>query len=225
MSSIKAIYDSYSRAKKFRKEFFINGVLLFLNEPLPDGVDVENVKKKIEKTVPRRLFLNLDYIYIGDFPELKLRDVQSAYMRGAIYINNEGQTEDSLYASIIHELAHSIETTFGGRIYDDNEVAAEFVGKRKKLRTLLKAQGYDIDDPTIWIRTEFNPQFDSFLYQTVGYDLLNQICVGLFVSPYGATSLREYFANGFEHYYLHDANYLQKVSPKLFIKISKLTNK
>ena len=225
MSNVKAIVDSYNKMKKTRKEFFINGVLFFVGESLPEGVDPLRVKKRIEKVVPKSLFQNLDYIFVGDFPELKLRDVQSVYMRGAIYINHENQTEEGLYKAIIHELAHSIETTFGSKIYEDNDIAAEFVSKRKQLRTILKTHGYELEDPSIFLRTEFNGDIDKFLYQTVGYDKLNNLVVGLFISPYGATSLREYFANGFEHFYLGDKNYLQKISPKLFSKILSLTSK
>ena len=134
MSNVKTVIETFNKMKKARKEFFINGVLFFVSDPLPDGVDPINVKKRVEKRIPKKLFSNLDYIFVGDFPELKLRDVQSVYMRGAIYINHENQTEDGLYKAIIHELAHSIETTFGSKIYEDNEVAAEFVGKRKQLR-------------------------------------------------------------------------------------------
>jgi|688.fasta_scaffold136833_3 hypothetical protein len=225
MSNVKAILESYNKMKKARKEFFINGVLFFVSDPLPDGVEPLAVKKRIEKKIPKRLFQNLDYIFVGDFPELKLRDVQSVYMRGAIYINHENQTEDGLYKAIIHELAHSIETTFGSKIYEDNEVAAEFVGKRKQLRSILKTQGHELKDPTIFIRAEYNPEFDNFLYKEVGYDKLNQLCTGLFASPYGATSLREYFANGFEHFFLNDPEYLSKISPKLYSKILSLTSK
>ena len=110
-------------------------------------------------------------------------------------------------------------------MYDDNEIAAEFVGKRKQLRTILKTNGHELKDPMLFIRTEYNPEFDNFLYDDVGYDKLNILSVGLFVSPYGATSLREYFANGFEHFYLHDPTYLEKVSPKLYKKIYALTSK
>jgi hypothetical protein len=225
MSTEELIKKSHKKAHNNRKEFFINDVLVFVNEPLPESVSVFSVKKRLESLVPKSLFRNIDYIYIGDFPELKLRDVQSVYLRGAIYITNEQQTEDSLYEAIIHELAHSIETTFRNKIYSDDTVAVEFISKRKKLRSILKAQGYELKDPSIFIRQEYNPEFDKFLYQEVGYDLLNQLCVGLFISPYGATSLREYFANGFEHYYLGDADYLKKVSPKLFNKIYVLTNR
>ena len=46
--------------------------------------------------------------------------------------------------------------------------------------------------------------------------------MGLFVSPYAPTSLREYFATGFEEYYIGDRNYLRKISPNLYTQISKL---
>jgi hypothetical protein len=47
---------------------------------------------------------------------------------------------------------------------------------------------------------------------------------GLFVSAYACTSLREYFANGFEEFYLGDRNYLNTISPKLYSKIKNLHN-
>jgi hypothetical protein len=225
MSNIKFIKNTFEKYQKTRKEYFIFDVLAFINDPLPDDINFNNVKKRLEKTIPKKLFKEIDYIYVGDFPELKLRDVQSVYLRGAIYISNEQQNEDSLYASIVHELGHSIETVFGPKIYQDNEIAAEFIGKRKKLRSILKAQDIEYEDPNAFLRIEYSPNFDKFLYETVGYDLLNQLCVGLFVSPYGATSLREYFANGFEHYYLFDREYLGKVSPKLYNKLYSLTKK
>jgi hypothetical protein len=225
MSNIKFIKSSSEKVQKNRKEYFIHDILLFINDPLPDEVNIDKVKKQLEKNIPKKLFRDIDYIYIGDFPELKLRDIQSAYLRGAIYISNEHQTDDSLYASLVHELGHSIETVFKNKLYDDNEIAAEFVGKRKKLRSILKAQDIEFVDPNAFIRVEYSPDFDKFLYEKVGYDLLNQLCVGLFISPYGATSLREYFANGFEHYFLFDREYLSKVSPKLYNKLYSLTKK
>jgi hypothetical protein len=58
----------------------------------------------------------------------------------------------------------------------------------------------------------------------VGYDRLNVITVGLFVSPYAATSLSEYFANGFENYFSGESAYVRKISPKLYSKIKYLTS-
>lgn len=212
--------------KKNKKEYFIyNNTLLLIQGLLSEDISIEAIKRKIEKNIPKKLFKDIDWIYIGEFAELDTRNVGSAFLRGAIYISNKNQTEDSIYASIIHELGHSIDSVFKEYLYGDDEIAHEFIVKRKKLKQILKQEGLEFEDPTYFIRQEYNPKFDEFLYKTVGYDRLNQLCVGLFASPYAATSLREYFANGFEHFYLHDRDYLSKVSPKLFLKISKLTKK
>ena len=48
MSNVKAVVDSYNKMKKARKEFFINGVLFFVSDALPEGVDPLKVKKRIE---------------------------------------------------------------------------------------------------------------------------------------------------------------------------------
>ena len=68
--------------------------------------------------------------------------------------------------------------------------------------------------------TEYNEDFDMFLYETVGYDKLALLTQGIFISPYAATSLREYFATGFSDYYIEsNHNYLKTVSPQLYKKI------
>ena len=63
-----------------------------------------------------------------------------------------------------------------------------------------------------------------FLYADVGYPLLTSLTMGLFISPYAATSLREYFARGFEEYYIGDRKYLTNISPVLYNKIEYLDN-
>ena len=65
---------------------------------------------------------------------------------------------------------------------------------------------------------------DDYLYHVVGYDRLNFISIsyGLFVSAYAATSLQEYFANGFEHFFLDDRKNLQNCCPQLYQKIEEL---
>jgi hypothetical protein len=47
---------------------------------------------------------------------------------------------------------------------------------------------------------------------------------GVFITPYAATSLREYFATGFTEFYLHpdDHEFLKKISPELYKKINSL---
>ena len=46
---------------------------------------------------------------------------------------------------------------------------------------------------------------------------------GLFISPYAATSLREYFATGFTDFFMEpDHRLLKSISPILYKKIEKL---
>jgi len=44
----------------------------------------------------------------------------------------------------------------------------------------------------------------------------------LFYSPYAITSLREYWANGFENYLLGDRERLKDLSPILFRKVEEI---
>ena len=63
-----------------------------------------------------------------------------------------------------------------------------------------------------------------YLYQEVGYQALNNLTVGLFCSPYGATSIREYFANAFEHYFMKDPKYVKKISPNVYKVIVEISS-
>ena len=69
---------------------------------------------------------------------------------------------------------------------------------------------------------EYNLEFDDYLYGTVGYPILQTLSIGLFPDAYGITSIREYFASGFEMYFLGDRDYLKKISPILYKKIREL---
>ena len=73
-----------------------------------------------------------------------------------------------------------------------------------------------------FVNLEFSTKFDMLLYKHIGYPTLKNLIMGLFVSPYGATSLREYFANSFEEYYMGDRNYLKIVSPIVYNKIEQI---
>ena len=92
--------------------------------------------------------------------------------------------------------------------------------KRKRLHDILWAHGFKAP-LSFFMDLEYNKEFDEFLHKKVGYDKLANLLVGLFISPYAATSLREYFATGFTDYYVHsDHNLLKKVSPELYKKLS-----
>ena len=46
--------------------------------------------------------------------------------------------------------------------------------------------------------------------------------MGLFSSAYPTTSLREYFATGFEEFYIGDRRDVAQISPKLYKKLNDL---
>ena len=69
---------------------------------------------------------------------------------------------------------------------------------------------------------DYSFEFDMFLLNEVGYPMLTQLTVGLFLTPYGTTSLAEYFAESFEFYVLRDQEPVKKISTACFIKISEL---
>ena len=99
----------------------------------------------------------------------------------------------------------------------------EFMGKRRRLSSMLTSHGFDID-PIFRTRPEYNRKIDDFLYKKVGYDLLGNLTIGLFPGPYSTTSLREYFAVGFEEYFIGDREHLKDICPILYNKIDTLTS-
>jgi len=131
-------------------------------------------------------------------------------------------TNFDMLENFIHEVAHSLEVQHGENIYSNN-LRKEFLGKRHRLYHLLKAQGYHTN-PAFYANIEYNQKFDEFLANEVGYPTLLSLTMGLFVSPYGATSLQEYFANGFEKYYLDSPETLKQISPILYRKIEEIIN-
>ena len=58
---------------------------------------------------------------------------------------------------------------------------------------------------------EYNKELDHYFSDVIGYPKMTSYAQGIFYSP-TVTSLREYFANGFEAYFFHKDFYLKKVS-------------
>ena len=124
---------------------------------------------------------------------------------------------------IVHEIAHIVEDNYNQIIYSDDEIEREFIRKREVLRRVLKYEGYSTDK-FLFKKTEYDTEFDSFLTNTVGYLKLRVFSQNIFASPYAATSLREYFADGFEDYYLGKSRSLKNISPVLHSKLEELNN-
>ena len=207
--------------KNSSEKFLFNKIIVFVKDPLPEDVDLDYVISTIERKIPEHLSYGVDMMYVGDFEEFKERDVNAAYKDGALYISNQQTDEDDMIDDIVHEISHACEETYFSLIYPDGKIQGEFLGKRKKLYEILKTEGYKIDIKD-FLNIEYSREFDEFLYKEVGYDKLTFFTMGLFVSPYGATSYREYFANAFEHYFLTDPQYVKVVSPAVHDKVDGL---
>ena len=181
----------------------------------------------IEQSLPQDFIDNsgVEMILIGQFEELSQRQIQSLWKKedGAIYVTNEQDSDEDMIDDLIHEFAHAIEDRYGFEIYSDDHIEQEFLQKRRHLHDILKAHGYEVQLQT-FLKTGYNIEFDNFLHKEVGYEKLSFLTMGLFTSPYAATSIREYFASGFEEYFLPtgDRTSLSVMSPSVYQKIELL---
>jgi hypothetical protein len=221
---LRYIKENVRKSQNTTRERYIYGdKLVYLTDQLPYSFNLGYVLKTVEELIPSYLVHNVDTIYVGDFDNFNYngRNYNAAYENGAIYVSNNQDDENDMIDDVVHEVAHAVEEQHGEQIYGDSSVQNEFLGKRERLYHLLEQEGYDVSYNDA-MDTEYNEQFDNFLYKTVGYPTLMSLTMGLFYSPYAATSVREYFANGFENYFLRDKGYLKKVSPILYNKITEV---
>ena len=190
-------------------------------------INKDRLFERVARSVPSHFIEYVDTIIVGQFEFLDERELDALYSDGSIYISNQGkESELDIVDDIIHEIAHAVEENNLFEIYSDNLLEKEFVGKRRRLFFLLKENGFEKEVEFYdFEKVEYEEPFDIFLYQEVSYPLLQNLTSGLFCSPYGATSLREYFANCFEHYFLgKDQSMVKVISPEVYRKIRKLEN-
>ena len=214
--------ESIKRSKKLKDKYSLYDMEIFIKDPLPEDIDMDFVLRYIKSRVPINLFRGVDMIYIGQFSYLSDREVNALYMDGAIYLTNKQEDDKDIIDDIIHELAHSLEEIYGHLIYDDGRIEREFLGKRKRLFHELSHHDYDPPEQ-IQYKVDYSSDIDDYFYKTVTYDVMwNFITGGLFPSPYAATSIREYFAKGFEEYVMGNQKDLKQTCPVLFEKIKLL---
>ena len=198
---------------------YIKDDLMFYDEES----DIQQVIDLVDKYVPHNLSRYVDVIYVGDFTSFTERSTNAAYKDGAIYVINVQDNAADMADDIVHELAHSLEIPYRDLIYGDGNLEQEFLGKRQRLFDLLKAYDHETMSPHFFLNPDYDEQFDEYLYSTVGYKDLSAIASGLFYSPYSITSLHEYFAKGFEAFFLHkDIKTLAKLCPVLYNKVEQL---
>ena len=200
------------------------GLHVFFKDPV-ENVNVEKVISKVESKIPLHLLSEVEMIIVGWFDEFEERSLNAFYDGGTLYISNIQDDFMDMYDDIVHEISHSLEEPHGYFLYGDKEIENEFLRKRKYLHDVLWKMGYKIP-LSVFMDPEYNEEFDMFLYEKIGYDKLSTIVAGIFISPYAATSLREYFATGFTEFYTHPDThgFLKKISPELYKKLFYLQN-
>jgi hypothetical protein len=197
-----------------KDHFSLNGVSVIIKDALPQEVDLEFVLNYISARVPFYLTQNIEIIYVGKFPEMEEREINAFYENDAIYVTNEQEEEMDMIEDIIHEISHAVEQNNQEFIYESGQLQREFLGKRRALSNLLSQKfkvpaDFDID-------VEYDRAIDDFLFRDVGYDALNQICIGIFPSAYACTSVSEYWAKGFEELFIGETNDLRQMCPVLY---------
>jgi hypothetical protein len=219
------IFQKQQKLMEQQTDFYTStGLHVFFKDPV-ENVDVEKVVSKVESSIPEHLLSEVEMIIIGWFDEFEERSLNAFYDSGTLYVSNIQDDFMDMYDDMIHEISHSLEEPHGYFLYGDKKIEDEFLRKRKYLHDIVWKMGFKTP-LAVFMDPEYNEEFDMFLYEKIGYDKLSTAVAGVFVSPYAATSLREYFATGFTEFYLHpdEHGFLQKVSPELYKKLVLLQN-
>jgi hypothetical protein len=218
--------EAHQRTINKVQDFYTGtGIHVYVKEPLANDVDAEEVISKLESLIPEHLLSEVEMIVIGWFEEFEKRQLNAFYSDGCLYISPSQDNEADLLDDLVHETSHSLEEPYGYEIYGDKTLENEFLKKRLQIRHILWAHGYKAPSD-FFTETEYNLEFDDFLLNKVGYDKLSLLAQGIFINPYAATSLREYFATGFTDFFLNiDREVLKSISPILYAKLLKLQRK
>jgi hypothetical protein len=215
--------NSNNNIKNTINEYVFGGINVFVKNPLSIDIDLYKFLGDFFDNIPKVFLQNIELILIGEFDNLKQRQVDAIFENGAIYITNIQRSEEDFLSDLVHEIAHSFEEVNMDFLYGDSLIENEFLEKRKKLYNELKSKNLlnniEIKD---FLEISYNKKFDDYLNNFVGYEALNSITSGYFLSAYGATSLREYFANAFEHYFVFDIRKVKKISEEVYKKIQEI---
>tara|TARA_Y100000592_G_scaffold86425_1_gene139735 strand:+ start:1401 stop:2069 length:669 start_codon:yes stop_codon:yes gene_type:complete len=190
-------------------------------DPLPENINLSAIFKALEQNLPPHYFNGLEGVVIHHSKEFDEREVNAVYRDNKFYITNQQDNTRDLMDDLVHEFAHHMEVIFPEKIYADQSLIKEFEMKRQQLKFELQSEGYWVSEYD-FNNLKYDSSFDKFLYKRVGPSMLRMTTTGMFIRPYAAVSLREYFATGFEAYYLGQQESLKKISPALFKKITEL---
>ena len=238
----KHIEQTSRTAQKSNTSAQIFGVPIQIIHPLVNDINLRDVALSVKQHLPhyRFAFSKLDGIYVGNFPILQDRNINALYHEGAMWLTNKQSSIFDMVEDIVHEMSHLLEEHFEQDIYLDQTIEEEYLAKKHAVleellqtrETSLMLEDMDLDqmtDEEIYAivkhaegETEFDPVFDELLYSEFEWEDLKRASMGHFVTPYALVSLSEYFATGFEWFYLKDRSALRKISPMLHNKLEQI---
>ena len=212
---MKWITESMKRSRKLKDQYSMRGTEIYINEQPPEHIDLEFVFDYVAARVPKRLLDSVDVIYVGKFPEFEDREINAFYDNGAIFVTNEQDNDQDMIDDIVHEVAHAVEERYNDFIYSDSSIEREFMAKRQTLYNILNS--HEMYPPKSFVvNPDYDQVIDDYLYREVGYDIINDLVNGLFVSAYAVTSLSEYYARSFEEWVFGHRAEIKKLSPAVY---------
>lgn len=217
-------YLKYSYNRNYHNpvgDFSLAGLRVYIKEPVRNDIDIKKSLLYVLDNMPRNLYSNVKSVQIGQYPFLRKREVDAVYKDGVIYLSNDQENEMDIISDFVHEISHAFEEQHGEQLYEDKTIENEFLSKRETLYRLLETRNlvtYPVKRESFY-KLKYDMAFDNYLYHIIGYDKLNSLTSGLFISPYAATCLREYFANAFENFFINDVYIVKKYSPNVYNKL------
>ena len=204
-----------------KNKYRFGSIPVFVDEDPGDHVDLSQVLSVLYDLLPSSFVQHLEGIHIKELPVFSERQVNAMYKDNKLYISPDQDNGEDLLDDIVHEIGHHVETLYTVDIYGQPELIKEFLKKRKELEFEVRSEGYWTENYD-FEKLRYEEKFDTFLYKRIGKRMLKMMTTGLFIRPYAAVSLREYFATGFEAFFLGEKNELYKISPVLYDIIANL---
>ena len=196
-----------------------NSIPITIKDKLTNNIDIRSLIKSVENVLPYSFRKLINSIIILDDPIFSQRKINAFYHNDTLFISNNQDDENDILDDIVHEYSHALEEKFEEEIYFDSSIKDEFINKRIQLERILRTSGYNMKDYD-FKKINYDKNLDKLFLNVIGYDKFQSLTkYRLFINPYAATSLKEYFATGFEEYILGDHKELQVVSPKLYKKL------
>ena len=178
---------------------------------------VRAILMQLRTVLKNRFISKLDSIYIGDLNFLRERGFTGLYENNTLYVLESDDIEE-MKRSIIHEISHALEKEVGQYITENEIVQNEFLAKRIQLYDKLEENGFKVERDH-FLMISYDKDFDNLLINNIGLERLADYSKGIFMSPYSATSINEYVADGYENWFLSKEQ-LNQTCPKLRVAIS-----